>query len=111
MISIIIKDDYTDIPGGRFKREGAYSGEEFRDNILLKRFEEAVSNNEKLLINFDGCFGFGTSFLEEAFGGLVRVYDKRNVWETLKLVSNEDETIPGLVEKYIKDAEREKGWR
>lgn len=105
MIKIKICEDYTDAPGGRYIKEGKYSGEDFRDSILLEKYDEAVRLNEKLIIDFDGCYGFGTSFLEEAFGGLVRKYNRRGVWKNLKLTSEEDETIPKLVKKYIEDAE------
>ena len=87
MISINIRDDYTDTPGGRYKTEGEFSGEDFRDTILITKYKEAVETKQKLFIDFDGCFGFGTSFLEEAFGGLVREYDQKNVWKRLVISS------------------------
>ena len=105
MIKIKICDDFTDVPGGRYIKEGEYSGEAFRDNILIKKFCEAEKNGNKLLIDFDGCYGFSTSFLEEAFGGMVRVYKKTNILELIKIVSNEDETIEPLIKKYVKAAE------
>ena len=105
MASIVICKEFSDAPGGRYIKEGNYSGEAFRDDLLLPRFEEAKKKHEKLKINFDGCFGFGTSFLEEAFGGLVREYKKRNVLDIIEIISEEDETIPELICKYVKDAE------
>ena len=112
MIRIKISVDFSDIPGGRTRDEGEYSGEEFRDTILIKKYEEAEANNEMLEIDFDGCYGFGTSFLEEAFGGLVRIYHKQGVKDRIRIISTEDETIPGNIDKYIADAEEEnKKWR
>ncbi len=106
MIKIIISEDFTDTPGGREIQEGDFSGEQFREEILLQKYEEAEDKNEKLCIDFDHCFGFGTSFLEEAFGGLVREHKKKGVWERLVIVSTEDKTIPINIKKYIDSAEK-----
>lgn len=105
MITLNIKNDFSETPGGRTTKEGPFSGELFRDEYLLPKYEEAVNTNTKLQINFDDCFGFGTSFLEEAFGGLVRIYKKKNVLSKLEFVSEDDETIPKLITKYITAAE------
>jgi len=32
----------------------------------------ALEQNEEVLVELDGVVGYGSSFLEEAFGGLVR---------------------------------------
>lgn len=109
MIQINICKDFSDTPGGRYKREGNFSGEEFRENILLPKYNYALESGEKLSINFDGCFGFGTSFLEEAFGGLVRVHKKKNILSHILLISEEDETVPELIEQYVNDAEKRLG--
>lgn len=107
MIKIKISSDFSEIPSGRTIAEGDHSGEEFRDTILIQKYEEAEKKNESLEIDFDGCYGFGTSFLEEAFGGLVRKYHKHDVYSRLKIISTEDETIPGNVEEYLRKAEAE----
>lgn len=107
MSIINICNDFSDTPGGRYKHEGAYSGEEFRETILLPAYEEIEHTTEKLVINFDDCFGFATSFLEEAFGGLVRVHRKMNTFQKYVIISEDDETIPELIKKYIRAAEKE----
>lgn len=45
MITINIANEYTKTPGGRFKSEGEFSGEDFRDAILLPKYLEAVKHN------------------------------------------------------------------
>lgn len=105
MVTINIAQDFSDTPGGRFINEGEYSGELFRDKILLPKYRDAEEKNERIEINFDGCWGFGTSFLEEAFGGLVRKLKKKGILNRIILVSLEDETIPDNVRKYITEAE------
>lgn len=107
MIVINIAKDFSEVPGGRYIDEGDFSGEQFRDEILVKKYDEAEENNEILQVIFDGTYGFGTSFLEESFGGLVRKYKKRNVLNRIELISTEDETIPGNIKKYITEAEEQ----
>ena len=105
MIRIKLSKDFSDIPGGRYIAEGDYSGELFRESILLSKYEEAEQQNELLEIDFDGCFGIGTSFLEEAFGGLVRVHNKHGVLKRLRIIATEDETIPGNIKRFVEEAE------
>ena len=105
MISISIAKDFSDAPGGRYKNEGENSGEEFRDRILKPKFDEAKRNNEKIEIDFDNCYGFATSFLEEAFGGFVRTYKTKGLLNCLVIISNDDATLYEKVKRYITDAE------
>lgn len=66
-----IAKEFTDVPGPRKKSEGKYSGELFRETILIPKFQEARTKSVKLIIDLDGTFGYPPSFLDEAFGGLV----------------------------------------
>lgn len=112
MSTIQICKDFSDAPGGRYEKEGEHSGEEFREKVLYPQIKDLVDHkdrNDKVTINFDGCYGFGTSFLEEAFGGLVRKYHIIGLMKYIEIESKEDETIPRLVEKYILEAERRLG--
>lgn len=106
MIEIKISSDFTDTPGGRERAEGEYSGEQFREEILVPKYEEAERKGEKLSIDFDDCFGFGTSFLEEAFGGLVREHHKKQILKRIIIISHEDKTIEKNINKYVKAAEK-----
>lgn len=68
MKTISIAKDFSVFPGGRIPDDGPFSGEEFRDKFLMPIF----SGSEKVVIDFDNVRGYGSSFLEEAFGGLLR---------------------------------------
>ncbi len=105
MVKIKLSVDFSTTPGGRLIAEGAFSGELFRESLLLEKYEEAERENTVLEVDFDDCYGVGTSFLEEAFGGLVRNYHKHGILKRLKIVAMEDETIPGNIKKYIEEAE------
>lgn len=105
MIQIKISSDFTNKPGGRYISEGPYSGEEFRKKLLLPAYDKALNSNEKLRVDLDGCYGFATSFLEEAFGGLVREVKSKKIIEMLEIVT---EDRPGLIDKvldFIKNAD------
>ena len=68
MKSIDIGRDFSRFPSGRYEKNGSTSGEAFRNKLL----KPTLSENETIEIFFDNAIGYGSSFLEEAFGGLIR---------------------------------------
>lgn len=66
---IVIARDFTPFPGGRYRQHGEGSGEEFRDDLL----RPALNREASVTVRLDGTSGYPSSFLEEAFGGLIRV--------------------------------------
>lgn len=107
MSTIIIAKQYTKKPGGRFRKEGEYSGEDFRETILKKEYEISKKNKEELVVNLDGGYGYGSSFLEEAFGGLVRTLNDVDI-SIIKIISDEEPQLVDDVYKYLQDAFAEK---
>lgn len=101
MIMINVVSDFTDSPGGRYIKEGPFSGELFRQKILLPKYKEAVETNTELIINLDGCYGYATSFIEEAFGGLARELKDRNILKRIQFVSQDEPGLIALIEKYV----------
>lgn len=65
---ISIAKDFSPFPAGRYLADGPYPGERFRDELLMP----ALKAHADVTVDLDGTTGFGSSFLEEAFGGLVR---------------------------------------
>ena len=104
MIRIKISKDFSETPGGRLIEEGDFSGELFRDSILIQKYEEAEKQDTQLEIDFDDCYGVGTSFLEEAFGGLARKYHKHGILKRITVIAMEDETIPDNIKKFVEKA-------
>ena len=103
MIKICISKDYSETLGARYRSEGEYSGEDFRDGFLENMFLSALENRQQIEINLDGGYGNPVSFLEEAFGGLARKYGTEKVLSVLCFVSNDE---PGQVDEvlsYIKN--------
>lgn len=60
--------DFSPVPEGRREEDGPFSAESFRARFL----EGAIRNNVRVRIDLSGTGGYSSSFLEEAFGGLVR---------------------------------------
>ena len=103
---INIAKDFSPIPGARYPIEGDYSGQEFRQNILAPQLREAIESSCELLIDLDGTLGYGTSFLEEAFGGLIRT-DKFNIDDInkhIRYVCNDDPSYIDEIQTYIAEA-------
>lgn len=68
MKKISVAKDFSKFPAGRYLSDGPASGQAFRDNLLAP----ALLTGEPVEVDFEGIVGYGSSFLEEAFGGLVR---------------------------------------
>lgn len=105
MSKIKISDEFSSIPGGRYKKDGVHSGEEFLEKYLKPKFD-SLKEGETLLIDFDGAYGYPTSFLEEAFGGLARLYGPEKVLDKLELKSNEESGLIEEVIRYIKNVQK-----
>jgi len=101
-MEINIAKDFSITPGGRFKKDGPFSGEDFREKLLEPHFRN--ESTEKIIINFDGVEGFSTAFLEEAFGGLVRIFGVAVVRKRLEFISVEDPLLLKEVHNYIEKA-------
>lgn len=65
--SIHIARDFSPYPVGRYKPEGPFTGEVFRETLLRPALEKGPVE-----LVFDDVMGLPPSFLEEALGGLVR---------------------------------------
>ena len=65
---ITIVDDFSKTPYGRYESDGTASGEAFRKDLLAPKLRE----HERVHVNLDGYNRYGRSFLDEAFGGLIR---------------------------------------
>lgn len=69
MTNIVIARDFSKTPFGRYISDSPNSAERFRREFLVPALKNGT---EQLVVDFRGAMGVGSSFLEEAFGGLVR---------------------------------------
>lgn len=99
--TIDIAKDFSDVPAGRFVSDGPYSGEAFRERHL----RQALTTGQKVIVTMDGSEGYGSSFLEEAFGGLVRNghFSPQELHDRMEIVS-EDQSLVDEVWRYIDTA-------
>jgi hypothetical protein len=101
--TVSVARDFSLAPAGRNVSDGPYSGEAFRERILVPALH---SFGGTLVVDLDGPEGYGSSFLEEAFGGLIRggYVAKGDLAKRLVLASD-DPTLIDEITTYIRDAE------
>lgn len=103
-----VAKQFSTTPGGRFRKHGPYSGEAFRDDVLRDLLQRAIRSGDTLAIVLDGTAGYGSSFLEEAFGGLIRLglFDRDALQRHLELRALDPlyETYRLSANQYMEDA-------
>ena len=107
-ITYEIAKRFTKYPGPRYIEEGEYSGELFRKTELMPTIIEAKKNNHKIILNLDGTSGYGTSFIEEVFGGLIREEKMsiKEIYSIFTFISKEDENLIDDITEYMEEAEK-----
>lgn len=99
---IEVEKKFAKYPAGRYKKDGPYSGEEFRESFLLPAFKN--EENTKVVVQFKNVRGLASSFLEESFGGLVREgLTSEEILSKLEILCH-DETIIQEITQYINEA-------
>jgi hypothetical protein len=95
---ISVAKDFSRFPAGRFVDDGPYSGQAFRERLV----EPLLRQGKNVVIDLDGVLGYGSSFLEEAFGGLIRHgFRVDDVLSHLKFLSRTDPTVEREIRGYI----------
>lgn len=93
--TIHIAEDFSAFPSGRYRTDSDFSGELFRESILIP----ALMNNDKVVINFDGGIGYSSAFLHEAFHYLTSTGLSRNdILSKMTFISRDD---PALIDEVI----------
>jgi hypothetical protein len=101
MNRVNVAREFTRYPSGRYRRNGTTSGEEFRQRFL----EGPLVRGESVVVELDGTIGYGSSFLEEAFGGLCRTTDVAAdaILERISLDTSDDQ-LKAEIRQYILEA-------
>lgn len=96
VLRIAVAKRFSTVPGPRYISQGPNSGEKFRKSIL----ENAFSSGNRVFIDLDGTSGYGSSFLDEAFGGLVREsgFNPTDIINRIEIKSDDD---PALIEDIL----------
>jgi hypothetical protein len=111
---INFSERFTPNPGARYRREHereGYSGEEFRDNILLP----ALATGRTVIVDLCGLFGMAASFQCEAFAGAIRgcetLDEAFRMFDSIKFrcgrgMEDDVENIRGMMEDEINELRR-----
>lgn len=104
-----IAKDFSPEPIGRYVDDGPASGQAFLEKVLLPALKKAVV----VQVVLDGTEGYGSSFLDEAFAGLVRHPDFKigDFGRRIELVSDDDPTLITEILGYVADEEQRKETR
>lgn len=95
---ISLAREFSRHTGPRFISQGPFSGEKFRKLMLAE-----LKKHDVLIVDLDGTTGIGSSFLDEAFGGLVFAegLPKDEVRRRVKVKSDLDESYLLTVKEAI----------
>jgi hypothetical protein len=107
-VIVHLAEKFSPFLGGRYRDDGPWSGQEFREDFLIPWLREAMSGREALVVVLDGVAGVPSSFLEEAFGGLFRTTDwsASELNSALKLRADDPDLWPylSLAARFMKEA-------
>ncbi|MTH60672.1 STAS-like domain-containing protein [Paracoccus litorisediminis] len=109
MMRIDVAKDFSPFPIGRFTpRDGEYTGQSFRELHLVPAMKSVLGTSERIYVDIEGLITLGSSFLEEAFGGLVRESGfKRSDVEKYIVIEFKDPSLKFYsdeISKYIREA-------
>ena len=97
--TIHFTQEFTDTPGGRYKKHGDFSGEQFREEIL----KPALNQNDLVILNLNGAFSFPPSFIDEALGILVDQLGEEIVKTKLKIELNDNPLAQRKISETLKE--------
>ncbi|MCJ2086949.1 STAS-like domain-containing protein [Methylobacterium sp. E-005] len=111
--TISIARNFSRYPSGRFRSDGPHNGQKFREEVLAPAMREVLRKSGKVTIILDDVAGLPASFLEEAFGGLVRSgFDKNEILSHLNIETSQlrlqryPSQILAAIEKALPDLAR-----
>jgi hypothetical protein len=95
---INVASDFSRYPAGRYLTDGPNNGEKFRKEHLLPALRETQGS---VIVNFEGARGLGSSFLDEAFGGLIREGFTAKELHARLTYTGKDATLGEEIRSYI----------
>ena len=112
-MTIDVAKEFSPYPSGRVTKDGDFNGERFRREHLLPAIHQALSkgnDTSSVVVDLDGVRAFGSSFLEEAFGGLARdksiaIRDAIKVL-TIKCTKPHLKIYKDAIDLYLSDAQK-----
>lgn len=103
--TIKISNEYSKTVKGRYHpKDGKYTGQRFREEFLQPIFNDY----DKIIIDLDDLYGYPSSFREEAFGGLARLFPENDVLAKLEFICNDEPPLINQIKQDIIDARKQK---
>jgi len=103
--TISLVNEFSRCPGGRFTDEGDFSGQDFRESILVP----ALSENDCIIVDMNGASLLAPSFLDESLGMLAKRLGPIEFPKRVKYVLTDDKTALRKLEESI--SKRLKQWK
>jgi hypothetical protein len=100
MFEVDVGIDFTRYPAGRDSDDGPFCGQIFREKFLQPHLDKG----EKVIVKLDTALDYGSSFLEEAFGGLIRLNYSKSLIHSLIELRTEDPILRQEIMGYIDTA-------
>ena len=95
---------FSQTPKGRYyPKDGLYTGDKFRKEYLEPNFNKY----DKIIVDLDDLYGCPSSFREEAFGGLARIYSENEVMEKLSFICTDEPPLIDDIHNDILDANKQ----
>jgi len=105
LMKINLGKQFGRYPAGRYLDDGPYSGQKFREDFLVPALTGGGGDIE---VDLSEARGLKSSFLEEAFGGLVRAgFDPEDIIRRFKFVSR-DPSLEMEIHEYIRAQSKDK---
>lgn len=95
---------FSRFPGGRRRANGDYSGEEFREDVVLP----LLRKYDRVTFDLTGSAGYSSGFLDEAFGELGALMPLEEVSRRVHLVALDDPDAVDIAWERIRDASKER---
>ena len=103
-MKINLGQEFGRYPAGRYLADGPYNGQKFREEFLIPALKGV---DDEIEIDLSGARGLKSSFLEEAFGGLVRAgYAADDLIRRFKLVAR-DPSLVDEIREYIRNQDQD----
>ncbi|AKM48904.1 DUF4325 domain-containing protein [Edwardsiella anguillarum] len=99
---ISIVNEFSKSPYGRYPSDGKWNGQVFRQEILVP----ALNSHDKVIVDLTGYNRYGRSFIDEAFGGLIREenFTKSDLDKKLEYYHNDLKSFELLITERIEKA-------
>jgi uncharacterized protein DUF4325 len=109
MSEIVVAKDFSTRPAGRYHpRDGDATGQKFRDQLLVPKLR---SEDGKVVVDLSGLRLLTSSFLEEVFGGLIRLgFTRKELQDKLevRMTGPHGDEYKSEIDDIIEQAEKRK---